>query len=153
MSLPATVFRVPFFRSTRISQALLKYTLPAESVARARGCAMFDAVAAKPSVDWPKVPDPAAVLIVWSIPMRRIRWSPWSATNRLPVGSTAMAQGSTKKALVAKPLSPMAAVRTLPANTLRVASVKEIRLMTRWMKSGAATQPAGLTATSPILGM
>src|ERR1019366_463117 len=126
--------------------------LPAESAASARGCAMLEVVAG-PSTEEPKIPVPAAVLIVWSTPIFRKRWSPLSATYQLPVGSAARPHGSIRKALVAGPWSPSAAVRTTPANTLTVPPSHEIRLMTYCRKSGAANQPAGLTATSPMLVM
>ena len=134
---------VPSFRMALTPQPLVKYTLPEASAAMPPGCAMFAAAACTPSTEVPKTPVPATVLIVRLVPMRRTRWSPKSATYTFPLPSTATPQGSSNAAPPAGPLSPMAAVRMVPASCFFDAPGTATVKMACCKKSVTASPPAG----------
>ena len=111
---PATVeifLVVTSILRTRLSCASTKNIFPLESTTIPRGSLRLASVAGPPSPQGNGVglphcaPVPAMVVIVPSTTCR-IRWSPESATSRVPEGSTVTVRGTEMEALVAGPLSP-----------------------------------------------
>ena len=86
---PAMVLMIPsgVTRRTRLLLVSAMYSVPSAARAIERGVLIWAASAGPPSPEKPPLPTPATVVTVPSTAIRRMRWLPESATNRLPAAS------------------------------------------------------------------